>query len=250
MILTEDDGAPRSLWSTQHLTYPGPGHCCAASPAWPSGLCCAAQIPWPEDKCNQRTVMEDPVRQLHLHTSNYTTCTSLAFTWKCSKKVSWEHCSFLTVEKIELFPCFPRKSWMTKRKNIFYWWCLPSTLQMGWKCIWCYTSWGSQHLKGYKIIYAAYSIGPNKQHCEWYLIESEFLSYCDHNWPAASSVKQYLMPTFSYPTAGFSHCSWYAHSCLGLYSSFCYPLKTQKVKSRKASNESCTSLHRMLYTMG
>lgn len=176
------------------VNLPRPVLCCKPSVAIRPMLCCTnpltrGQMQSTHFNGRPCKAAPPPYQQLrYLH--------GLAFTWKCSKKVSWEHCSFLTVERscFLLFQENPLIAWMTKRENIFYWWCLPTTL--GWRGIWCHTSWGSQHLKGCKIIYAAYSVGSNKQHCERYLTESECLSYWDHNWPAASSIIEYFVPTF------------------------------------------------------
>lgn len=48
-------------------------------------------------------------------------------------------------------------------------------------------------------------------------------------------------------TAGSAHCSWQDHGTLGFFSRSCYPLKTQKAKSRTASNLWSVSLCWILY---
>lgn len=173
------------------------------------GLCCTN--PWATGQMEPTHCNRGGCRLLHLHTSSYTTCKP----WKGSK-VSQEHCSFLTVEMLMscslVFLHNPFIAAMTKRET-----CLqmvsPQHTAHGFRCIWCYTTRGSQHLKGHRSIYASHSVTSNKQKYEWDLtVLSAFLTgiAIDQQLPVQNNISC----LYSHPAAGLLHCSWQTHGTL------------------------------------
>jgi len=125
---------------------PRPALCRAARTAWPSGLGWAAEMPWPQEKCSQLFPYGGAPTQYpqsrHLH--------GLAFVEQHSKTFLCEHC----FRAVYLYKKILQHLGRPEGENLCYGPCLHGILCVGRSPVTRYTGWGSQHLKGCKIIYA------------------------------------------------------------------------------------------------
>lgn len=136
----------------------------------------------------------------------------------------------------QFFACFPRKSfnsWNDQKEESF-----PQVMS-------------AQHTLQRLVMVLGLPVSKGllltvyEQHCEWCLTESECVFFWDQQLPAQNTTSCLCCLCIS--TAGSAYCSWQDRGSLRLYSSSCYPLKTQKAKSRKPSNWCSVSLCWTLY---